>query len=488
MEQLISQAKKQFDQILTYVQVEAQSQQLNEVEKGIFYALLKLGVLLLAVFFKQKGTGHKGKVHVDKKGIKRSYHSIKNKEYQSIFGKVSIPRACYWGKECHEIFPLDAELNLPKTEYSYVLQEWGATLGAEEPYEKAANFLENILRIPLWGSSIGTIMYGASVDVSKFYEKRQRPKIETEKEILVATIDGKGIVMRKDQVEKKAHKKHLPKMRKLGEKETKNLKKKQDEKPGKKKMSTVIGAYTIASHERTAESFLTKEKKDEKRPYPCNKVLQATLEGKEVAVKCLKKEIEKRDPKKEKQSVALVDGEHKLRQLLKTYLPWFVIIIDIYHVMEYLWRGAYVFHKEGSSEAAAWMTDKLTKLLLGNVDELIDELKDLLKSLSKVKRGLLCKVITYLENGKEFMHYDIYIKKGYPIGSGVIEGACKNLVKDRMEQCGMRWTIMGAEAVLSMRSIQINEMTEVYWRYHIAQERKRFYENIMDNETIELIA
>ncbi len=139
METFIAQAKWQFDQILSYVQGDAQNQQLNEVEKGIFYALLKLGMTLLLLFSQQRGIGHKGKVHTDKEGIKRPYHSIKHKEYLSIFGKASIPRACYWAKGCHEIYPLDGELNLPETEYSYVLQEWSAALGSEEPYEKAAH-------------------------------------------------------------------------------------------------------------------------------------------------------------------------------------------------------------------------------------------------------------------------------------------------------------------------------------------------------------
>ncbi|MBF5058698.1 hypothetical protein NEPTK9_000197, partial [Candidatus Neptunochlamydia vexilliferae] len=107
---------------------------------------------------------------------------------------------------------------------------------------------------------------------------------------------------------------------------------------------TVIGAYTISRHKRTAESILSKKKKNDP-PRPVNKVVQATLEGKEEAIQRLKAEVEKRDPQREKQSVALVDGEHKLRNLLKTYLPWFTIIIDIFHVMEYLWMGAHIFFK-----------------------------------------------------------------------------------------------------------------------------------------------
>ena len=206
MEKLIAQAKGQFDQILSYIQGDAQNQQLNEVEKGIFYAHLKLGLTLLLMFFQQKGVGHKGKVHIDKESVKRSYHSIKHREYLSIFGRVSIPRACYWAKGCHEAYPLDAELNLPETEHSYVLQEWSAALGSEEPYEKAAHFLETVLKMPLWGSVVETVIHKSCVDIPQFYANRQGPNAETEKEIVVATGDGKGIVMRKNQLEKKSPK------------------------------------------------------------------------------------------------------------------------------------------------------------------------------------------------------------------------------------------------------------------------------------------
>lgn len=94
---------------------------------------------------------------------------------------------------------------------SIILQEWGAALGAEVPYEKAASFLGTILGTPLWGSSIETIMQKSCIDVPKFYEERQEPEMKPEKEILVGTIDGKGVVLRKNQFIKKAPKKRLKK-------------------------------------------------------------------------------------------------------------------------------------------------------------------------------------------------------------------------------------------------------------------------------------
>lgn len=368
------------------------------------------------------------------------------------------------------------------------MQEWGAMLGAEEPYAKSAQFLETILGTSLWGSSIETIVNKSSIDAPKFYAEREGPDAKTEEDILVATIDGKGIIMRKDQIAKSAPKNQVRKMKKIGERKKKPKGLKNNEKLGKKKMSTVIGVYTVAPNKRSPEEILSKESQGKKRPRPQNKVLQATLESKESGALRLKKEVLKRDPEKKKPGVALVDGEHKLRELVKTYLPWLVIIIDIYHVIEYLWKGSHIFHQTNTPEAEYWVTDKLSRLLYGKVEEVIEDLKEMLKSLSKGKKALLQKIITYLENGKEHMRYDTYISKGYPVGSGVVEGACKNLVKDRMEQCGMRWTIAGAEAVLSMRSIQINKMTNEYWRYHIAQEKERLYGGLSEENIEELVA
>ena len=127
-------------------------------------------------------------------------------------------------------------------------------------------------------------------------------------------------------------------------------------------------------------------------------------------------------------------------------------------------------------------------ILHGKLQGVIDELKKALTTVSKRKQKKLHRIITYLENGKEHMRYDAYLKQGYPIGSGVVEGACRNLVKDRMEQSGMQWTIVGAEAMLGIRSVQINGMTHDYWQHHMAQERERLYGTFMTDDIEKLAA
>ena len=82
---------------------------------------------------------------------------------------------------------------------------------------------------------------------------------------------------------------------------------------------------------------------------------------------------------------------------------------------------------------------------------------------------------TYLENNREHMRYDEYIAAGYPIGSGVAEGACRHLVKDRMEQSGMRWTLSGAQAMLHVRATYLNDQWDEFIEDRIEREQTRLY-------------
>ena len=97
------------------------------------------------------------------------------------------------------------------------------------------------------------------------------------------------------------------------------------------------------------------------------------------------------------------------------------------------------------------------------------------QKLSADQETPLSSVITYFENHRDYMQYDYYLEMGYPIGSGVVEGACRHLVKDRMELAGMRWRVPGAQAVLHLRSIFLNEEWEKYQDFRIEKEQENLY-------------
>ena len=295
-------------------------------------------------------------------------------------------------------------------------------------------------------------------------------------------VDGKGIVMRKDKQEKNEC---VPKIR---------LKK--GEKNGTKKMATVTAAFGIERNIRTVDDIVKYEidnsennpnKKyglkivSKNEPQSQNKIVRATLEGKDKGFKRLIDEVEKRDPNNKCERIVLMDGERALEKKAKEYLIpiGFILILDLFHVMERLWKLCYYFCKEASTEAVLWVKKYLTMILCGKTGYFIGAIRQIITkgSFKKSKIKAIEKLLIYFEKRKPYMKYDEYMAKGYPIGSGVIEGACRSFVKDRMELAGMRWSELGAESMLELRSIKVNDKWEKFWNFYIEQEKIRKYSN-----------
>ena len=476
IETVFSEFDAKCDEIKSYIMGESQKQTIYHVEKGMLSLIMSFGLICLQAFLQVKGDGAVGPTHTDQDGIIRPRHSNNHdRGYFSIFGKLVINRAYYWAKDLGGVCPLDACLNLPKKSYSYLLESWALKLGVHGSYQKVIDIFYSMLGITLCKDPVERMMADASQSAPEFYEGLAVPESGSEGEILVETVDGKGVPLTATETKKQGHR------LKKGEKKT------------KKKVSTVSAVYTIDRHIRTVDDVVKEVLEADRavksgstpegvesrpdRPKPKNKVVKATLEGKQAAFEDLNRQAEARDPGHKKDRVALVDGEPALRKLIKNMLTGFCIILDLFHVLEYIWKAAYVFHKEGSPEAEAYVRRQLRQLLMGNVNQVIAELETDLKTkkLSIKKKDKLKKVIGYLTRGKNYMQYDVYLAKGYPIGSGVVEGACRNLVKDRMELTGMHWTVDGAEAVLQMRSVEVNGMWQEFWDSRMAAMQIKLY-------------
>ena len=264
---------------------------------------------------------------------------------------------------------------------------------------------------------------------------------------------------------------------------------KKGEKNGQKRMACVGGVYSVAPFRRTVEDVLNeilRKEKQEQRPQPQNKRLRAVLtrevDGKEVNAKdvvfdWLAKELQQRDPHEQRTVVAIMDGETKLRDLQELKIGRAIGILDIWHVTEYLWELAYCFYRDGSDEAEAFVETYLRKLLEGKVNRVIGGIRQMAtkRELSEPKWEKVEDCLTYFAARADYMKYDEYLAAGYPIGSGVVEGACRHLVKDRMEQAGMRWRIAGAQAILSLRAIYVNDDWEAFHADRIQTEQRKLY-------------
>jgi hypothetical protein len=254
-------------------------------------------------------------------------------------------------------------------------------------------------------------------------------------------------------------------------------------------MACVGAVYSIEPFVRTADDILDEVIRDQTaadRPEPTHKHVWAEMsrevEGEPLNAKdaifcALFQDLNLRNAGHDRPVVCLMDGERALWEAQRVYFPEAVGILDLFHVMERLWTAAHCFHAEGSDEAEEFVAERLRGLLEGRVGYVIGGLRQRLTKhqLTGSRRKTLDSVITYLENNREHMRYDEYLKAGYPIGSGVAEGACRHLVKDRMEQTGMRWTVSGAQAMLHLRATYLNDQWEEFIEDRIEREQIRLY-------------
>ena len=179
--------------------------------------------------------------------------------------------------------------------------------------------------------------------------------------------------------------------------------------------------------------------------------------------------------------MVLIDGSLYLWKLVIAHFSKvkdYTVILDIIHVLEYIYLAAHSLHKENTKESKDYAYNMLLRILKGQVRMVIGGLKRNLKrkGLSKSKKEAIEKVIRYFTNHQEIMQYDIYLNLGYPIGTGIVESTCKLLINDRMEGSGMRWSINGAEAMLKMRSIEKSNDTTLYNHFFREQEHERLYD------------
>jgi hypothetical protein len=281
--------------------------------------------------------------------------------------------------------------------------------------------------------------------------------------------------MRTEDLRADTQKRALSNSRKLDKRLTKG------EKRNSKRMATVASVYTVDQFVRTPEQIIQKEEEKKiKRPKPIAKRVWASLiKQPHQVISSAFDEALQRDPSKQKHFCALVDGNKTQLSLLKKFARKhnlkLTIVLDIIHVIEYLWKAAFVFYSDTSKQAENWVSKRILLILQGKSSSVAAGMRRsaTLRKLTPSQRKPVDNCARYLLNNTAFLKYDEYLKAGLPIATGVIEGACRHLIKDRMDITGARWSLQGAETVLRLRSLYISSDWHEYWRFHIKQEHKR---------------
>ena len=335
----------------------------------------------------------------------------------------------------------------------------------QNPFLDSVQTIADLTGVSVSKGSLEQILPDVAQDFDAFY--RQRSPEPATGSILVAAVDCKGIPMVKPP----------------GTQSASRLTKGQ--KANKKRMATVATVFTRAPWVRTplqvAESLfrISRPTPDDvpAPPHPENKRVWASLlKGKDAVIQEVAEEMERRDPSASKARVALTDGERALQIRVDRKLK-VTLILDLIHALEKLWKAAHVFHTEGSLEADLWVMDRTLRILEGGVGQVVKGLRQSItkRNISGAKRKTLEGVADYLYRNRTRMRYHEYLANGWPIASGPVEGACKNLIKDRMERSGMRWTKQMAEAIVQLRAVYLSGDFDTYWQFHIEQDQKRLY-------------
>lgn len=253
-------------------------------------------------------------------------------------------------------------------------------------------------------------------------------------------------------------------------------------------MAEVGAVYTAVPVPRDAADVLASADDDTRErkaaPTANAKWLTASVvDNADSVVAAVFDEAERRDPAHQHAWVALVDGNnHQIDRIHAEAASREVkvtTIIDFIHVLEYLWRAACSFYAEGDSADEGWVHDKALAVLNGKASIVAAAIrrKATCQRLDKTQRANADRAADYLLNKAPYLDYPRALAKGWPIATGVIEGACRHLVKDRMDITGARWGLNSAEAVLKLRAIRANGDLDTYWRFHLDQERHRVHES-----------
>jgi hypothetical protein len=486
---LQTEVAKLWEHLQDYLSCEAMKQPLHDVEECLLRRLLELGKNLLEQLIVCRAGLDRGK-GFRHGGQDLSYHGTKSCSYLSIFGRIDIMRAYYWKKNHEGICPLDAELMLPERRYSYLLTKWAEKGVANSTYDETIATINDILGLELSKGGLETLAKDVSASVPKFYQKKSAPK--NEGAILVGLVDCKGIAMVPAE---------RPKKIEYATSNSKVRREKGEKKKGLRRDAVVTADYSIDLDPRTPKEMIEalmkplREKPAKEMPLieknmvetrsPKNKQVLAWMSGKGEAIRELMDRIKKRDPSEKKPIYLQIDGAASLETALQNEINrrgWGKRVqgfcLDIMHTMEYLWKAGTALYGEGSEEREKWVYKEGLALLQGRVGRVIGGLRQILtkrKGMRESSKEILKQVVTYFQNHRHMMCYDKYLKKGYPIGTGVIEGTCRSLVKDRTDRSGMKWTQKGVQAVLHLRAVNQNGHWEEFWKHYVDSECVRLY-------------
>ena len=422
----------------------------------------------------------------------RTDQRLQTREVETLVGTITITRPGYGKNGLESLHPFDAALNLPAERYSHSVRRRAAETASKDSFDDLVTEINQNTAAHLPKRQAEQIVRRAAQDFEAFYQQRE-VKAEAgpaNGQLLVLTTDGKGVPMRKADLRGQTGKPAESRQPPLKHRRSKG------EKSASKRMSAVAAVYNVAPFVRTPEQIAGELRPSPRalpveRPRPEQKRVWASVKHPpEEVIRQAFEEATRRDPQHRKRWCALVDGNELQLGLLECaaeqYKVDLTIVLDVIHVTEYLWKAAWALHSERDPAAEQWVSERLLEILRGNSSSVAAGIRRsaTLRKLTAKQRQPLDKCADYLLKYREYLRYDQYLAAGLPIATGVIEGACRYLVKDRMEKTGARWSLDGAEAVLRLRALKASGDLDHYWQFHLQQEYERQHKSHYANGNV----
>jgi hypothetical protein len=479
---VFSRSRMKFEKIIT----ELTSKKTDALAHGDVERLLwgegkELLAELLQGYLDSKGPGLAAEPVEGVDGKPRTYAREKERTLHSSFGEVVVSRMSYEAHAGPSLAPRDAELNLPASSFSHEVSRRLAKEALRGSIDDAVEALAETTGAKVHKRQALALIAEAAADFTDFYAAKavqNSQQVAQTAAIMVLSFDGKGIVMRHEALREKTQLAAKAEQHKL------KTRLSTGEKRNGKRMAQVAAVYTIEPYIRTADDVMKKTSPApgktppcDPRPRPEDKRVWASLEKESSEViKDAFDEARRRDPQFTKQWAILVDGNEPQIKLAKAAAlkcgVKSTVVLDFIHVTEYVWRASFALFGSGSVKGERWVQERLLRILRGQSSEVAAGMRRgaTLRKLCRDARSAIDTCANYLLKYREYLHYDAYMAAGLPIATGVIEGACRHLIKDRMDITGARWGLDGAESILRLRSIKSSGDWDEYWAFHEKQE------------------
>lgn len=382
---------------------------------------------------------------------------------KTVFGDIRIGGPVYAvrAKQKIEHAPGDQQLQLPAGDFSYLVEDWAQRFCVKDAFAESRGSLVEILQLKISVRSLEAMNQRMASRVEAFREQQPPPSAAQEGELLVVCSDATGVPMRDRQ--------------------------------GSMQMAYLGASYSIDRFVRSVDDIMDEVLRRQcatqrprpkfKRLYsdmtrPADETSNSVLDGRVGIFSWLAREVSTRNPKGTKPVVCLMDGEAKLWERKQQLLgPDVVEILDLWHVLEYLRAAGAALHSSGTPAYDEFVRWRLRDLLEGRVGRMIGGLRQIMtkRRLRGAAKQAFHAAITYFSNNRSRMKYDEYLRAGYPLASGVIEGACSHVVGDRLDRTGMRWSLAGALSMLATRTTYLSEDWSTYQAWRIQQEQTELY-------------